>query len=129
MVVGLEGTFRAGLRASSGTCASAGTASAAQTSYAPPVRAAAETSRSALPCPNSDSSTNELSGPRRARLPSRSRRSLSAWLSLRLPAASLGVGVVRESTAGTADRCARILAEVSARGENFVWRRRTATCV
>ena len=79
---------------------------------------ACETSMAALPAPNSVGSMMALNGPLRGRFPIRNSLSLSAREIL----AADGF-VARDTTAGTADRCEIILADVNCtfeyRGSDF----------
>jgi hypothetical protein len=80
-------------------------------------------SKVALPAPNSVGSTTELKGPFRGRLLILSSRFLSSELSgdFRFWA------VVRETTAGTAERCANIFVDVSSDALYFGRELRTKT--
>ena len=86
------------------------------TSYRPLCFAASLSSSKALPAPTSVVSMTALNGPFRGRLPIRKSLSLSSCVNLfRLTVAA----VARDTTAGTADRCARILVDVRAALEYF----------
>lgn len=101
---------------------SASSPSDVQTSYPPLFFTASLTSNNALPAPTSVGSMRALKGPFRSFFPIRSSLPFSSCVSLRL---SDDDACGREKTAGTAERWARILAEVRDAEENLGRRFRT----
>lgn len=93
----------------SGTlCIVSSPALAVQISYFPLALAAWLTSRGVLLRSTCFGDTRELKGPLNGRLVRRNRRSFSAGVSL-----AVGAFMTRDTTAGTADLRARILADMS----------------